>query len=84
MQKCSKIEEYTPAKIDILKANLQLLHKYHLIHFDIKPENIVLCKKTGNPIFIDYGMSDFIKQTQGCKTYTYFRGCISFCLPEMI
>lgn len=44
----------------------------------------MLCVRTGNPIFIDYGMSDFVQESYGYQTKTYFRGCISFCLPEMI
>jgi serine/threonine protein kinase len=55
------------------------MHSYHIIHYDIKPENICFSKEYNKAVFIDFGFSEIIKELCGLKTYTNFRGSPNFC-----
>lgn len=49
-------------KSDMLYWNLALLHKFHLIHMDIKPDNLMLSPTFRKAVFIDFGLSRFIRE----------------------
>jgi serine/threonine protein kinase len=48
------------------------MHSIGLIHKDIKPQNIVYSKKSGHCVFIDFGLSHFVKEKPYQKSITYF------------
>lgn len=45
---------------------LMKLHKNKIIHHDIKPENLVLCKTTGRLKIIDFGLAEICEE-EACK-----------------
>jgi serine/threonine protein kinase len=60
------------------------MHHFHIIHYDIKPSNIVFSAKLGKAVFIDFGLSEIIKEERGFKTFCSFRGTPNYCTSEMI
>ena len=50
------------------------MRKLHLIHGDIKPNNIMYSQWQGKIVLIDFGLAKFIKENITQKTYTAFRG----------
>ena len=40
-----------------LKDLLAQMHSYHIIHYDIKPENLCFSNKYNKVVFIDFGLS---------------------------
>jgi serine/threonine protein kinase len=46
---------------------LMKLHKNGVIHHDIKPENLVLCKTTGKLKIIDFGLAEICEGDDACK-----------------
>ena len=44
-----------------------MLHYFHIIHFDIKPENIGYCKLLKKAVFLDFGLSSVVKEGIGYK-----------------
>ena len=67
----------------LLYWNLALLHYLHIVHIDIKPENIMLSPTYRKPVFIDFGLSKIVKEKVGFKTLTSYAGTINFCSDEM-
>ena len=67
-----------------LKELLGILHNYNIIHFDIKPDNICFSSEYNKVVFIDFGLSEIIKERLGYKTLVNFRGSPQFCGPEII
>lgn len=61
----------------VLEA-LTHLHRRHILHRDVKPENILLNGK-GYPVLIDFGFAKYVPE----KTYT-FCGSPMFMAPETI
>ena len=59
------------------------MHRIQLVHLDIKPDNVMLSPTFQRLVFIDYGLSKFIKERIGEKSLTHFIGSISFCSDEM-
>lgn len=67
-----------------LISQLAQLHKYNIVHCDIKPENIIVQTSTGyhdlkeinNVLFIDYGVS--------CLENCLPSGTISYAAPELL
>jgi len=59
------------------------MHKYHIIHGDIKPENICFSSSLNKFVFIDFGLSKIIVQNPGYKTFMKFCGTPNYCSPEM-
>ena len=50
------------------------MRQMHLIHGDIKPENIMYSPWQGKVVLVDFGLAKFIKEKAGQKTRTCFRG----------
>lgn len=67
----------------MLYWNLALLHKFHLIHMDIKPDNLMLSPTFRKAVFIDFGLSRFIREQISYQSMTKFSGSYNFCSPEM-
>lgn len=44
-----------------LKEQLAIMHNFHIVHLDIKPDNIAFSPSLNKPIFIDFGFSSVIK-----------------------
>ncbi len=60
-----------------------MLHSMHLVHRDIKPTNVCWSPNFKKYVFIDFGLSNILRQTQGQKSYTKFVGTYAFCTREM-
>ena len=62
---------------------MAVLHKFHIVHQDIKPENIMYSPHFDRPVFIDFGLSTIISENIGTKSETYYVGSINYWSPEM-
>jgi serine/threonine protein kinase len=60
------------------------MHRFNIIHADIKPDNIVFSQSANKPVFIDFGFSSVIKENAGYKKLTHFKGSPGFCSGEML
>jgi serine/threonine protein kinase len=60
------------------------MHEFKIIHFDIKPENLIYSDHFQKPVFIDFGLSEIINEEFGFKTLSAFRGTPNYCTPEML
>jgi serine/threonine protein kinase len=59
------------------------MHQINLIHMDIKPENIMFSTVYSKYVFIDFGLSMFVKEKLGFKTTTHFVGSLKYSTKEM-
>ena len=78
METCEEVtkENYLPEEIF---QNMAIMHKLHLVHLDIKPENIMRSPSFKKIVFIDFGFSSFVKEEVGEKTLTKFYGSPNYC-----
>ncbi|GMT36215.1 hypothetical protein PFISCL1PPCAC_27512 [Pristionchus fissidentatus] len=61
---------------------IDYIHSQHIIHLDIKPENIMCVSETGNRIkLIDFGLAQYY---DGSKDLYYMAGTPEFAAPEVI
>ena len=60
-----------------------MLHKLHIVHQDIKPDNIMMSPTFQKLVFIDFGLSTFIKEKIGKKKLTFYVGTAEYWSPEM-
>ncbi|WP_444455392.1 serine/threonine protein kinase [Rhodobacter capsulatus] len=49
---------------------LQVIHKVGLIHRDVKPDNIIVRRRDGQPILIDFGASRHVRTASEIVAYT--------------
>jgi serine/threonine protein kinase len=65
---------YEPEEIEQLLRDLlpvlQFVHDNHVIHRDIKPQNIIRRKSDNLPVLIDFGVSKWVSQTTLHQTGT--------------
>ena len=59
MEPCLMIDDKNFYPDELYQA-LSILHKLHIMHQDIKPENIMFSPSLEKLVFIDYGLSKFI------------------------
>lgn len=61
-------------------CGLAYLHSNHILHYDIKPENIIIIEEDGLPVLkiLDFGLSDLKMQSKKSK----IRGTLNFMAPE--
>ena len=59
------------------------MHKLNLIHLDIKPANISFSPKFKKWIFLDFGLSKFIKDNFYQETLISYSGTYEFSSPQM-
>ncbi len=55
-----------------------------IVHRDIKPANIMFSKSISKCVFIDFGCSEVISETIGCRTLTKMVGTTAFCTDELL
>lgn len=60
------------------------MHKLKIIHFDIKPDNIMWSPTFKKAVLIDFGLSEIVSIDVGQKMKTHFRGTLNLCSVEMI
>ena len=68
----------------MLKLKLLNLHSLNIVHLDIKPANTSFSPSLNEPIFLDFGLSDFIEEPIGKRTKTSYVGTLGFSSPEMM
>ena len=83
MQKLDWNQIIIESRENDLKKSLRTFHKMGLIHCDIKEENIAYNSHIGRWVFIDYGLSLFVKEKLSEKTQTRFQGNFRNASPEM-
>jgi serine/threonine protein kinase len=59
------------------------MHRFHLVHLDLKPPNIMFSPSLSRSVFIDFGFSRIIKENIGETSSTKFVGSYSFCSENM-
>ena len=82
MEECKKVTVHN-SRLDAFYDNLAVLHQLHIVHQDIKPENIMYSPSHDRPVFIDFGLSRIISEEIGKNTLTNFIGTVDFWGPEM-
>jgi serine/threonine protein kinase len=60
------------------------MHRFHVVHRDINLENIMWSPKRQRAVFADFGLSDWIAEEGGLKTFTVFHGTPNFVSKEML
>ena len=82
MEECKVVTVHN-SKTHNFYENMAILHKLHIVHQDIKPENIIYSPYFDRPVFIDFGLSTIISENIGTKSETSYVGSINFWSPEM-
>jgi serine/threonine protein kinase len=59
------------------------LHLMKIVHFDIKPDNLMWSNHFKREVFIDFGLSEIIEGGPGFKYLVEFKGSPNYCMPEM-
>ena len=66
-----------------MNKKLSKMRQLHLVHADIKPENIMYSPGWKKIVLIDFGLAMFIKESVNEETETYFIGTRHFAGREM-
>jgi len=66
-----------------MHENLSMMHHFHLVHMDIKPDNIMFSPYYKRVVFIDFGLSRIISEPIGVKTLSNYIGTPHYWSPEM-
>ena len=66
-----------------MKKKLSVLRQLHLVHVDIKPENILYSPGWKKIVLVDFGLSMFVKQSVDEETETAFIGTPNYAGKEM-
>lgn len=62
-----------------LKESLFALHKMKVVHFDLKPDNIMWSPHFKREVFIDFGLSEVFDGNPGFKYPVRFKGSLNYC-----
>jgi len=68
--------EFSPSE---LKTSLSLLHSFNIVHFDIKPDNLMFSRAHNKNVFIDFGLSEIVDAKLGQKCVMNYRGTLDYC-----
>jgi serine/threonine protein kinase len=60
------------------------MHSLQIIHYDIKPDNIMFSGSLNKLVTIDFNLSDITDFQMGLKFPIPFRGTINFCCSDMV
>lgn len=88
MEKCQAIttKKHTLKELDEVETRLKycvrVMHCFELIHKDIKPDNI-LYNSYGTVVLADFGISTYVAQQVGEKSFSFREGTQGFMSPEM-
>ena len=66
-----------------MNKKLSKLRQLHMIHADIKPENVLYSNGWKKIVLIDFGLAMFVKEAVNEETETYFMGTPKFAGKEM-
>lgn len=66
-----------------LKECLGLMHRYHLCHKDIKPQNVLFSPSLQDYVFCDFGIAMTVFEQPGYLTQTVCEGTNNFMSPRM-
>lgn len=70
-----------------LAEALDSTHKSGVFHADIKPDNVILCERPGNPYFVkllDFGVAGEIDPTTAPHRHSLVYGTPSYMSPEQV
>ncbi|HEY8079222.1 MAG TPA: serine/threonine-protein kinase, partial [Labilithrix sp.] len=73
----------TARALDIVRqisAGLGAVHAHNLVHRDVKPNNVVIDKRTGRPILVDFGLAR--RRTASSPKLSSIGGTPSYMAPE--
>lgn len=88
MEKCTPISGASKDKLSALKQRLnfcvRLLHRFHIVHKDIKPENVMYSSALGDFVLVDFGLSEYLANEPGYLSLTYREGTPKYMSPEML
>ena len=73
-----KKEKILKAFMKDIKKKLFILRQLHIVHGDIKPDNILYSPGWRRIVLIDFGLSRFIKESVDEETETHFMGSPHF------
>lgn len=67
MEFAMELCQAVPSSVDkeSLYLDLGLMHRLHLVHLDIKPENVMLSPALKKPVLIDFGLANLIPEEIG-------------------
>ena len=70
--------------IEQLLSGLAYLHAKHIIHLDLKPENLILDAKQQTLHLIDFGSAQVLQPLRNCQSQGECTSSIEFQAPEVI
>jgi len=81
--KRKRIDEITACQIyQQIISGLEYLHKNNIVHRDVKPENLIINKKTKELKIVDFGLSNMFNTER--KLLSSSCGSPSYAAPEML
>ena len=58
---------------------MQILHYFHIVHGDIKPDNIMFSSNTNKLVLIDFDFAKMVTEEVGFKSLSSFSGSVKYC-----
>ena len=78
MEECALLTQLLPEDIYCLRLKLRRLHELRIIHPDIKPDNVAVSTKSGEPVFLDLGLSELLSEPLGLTSLTLCAGTLNY------